>query len=65
MIDEKTYAWLTELLRDCEVKPLNDFEDKFSSDIRVRFLQYGARIVLSEKQMVTLRKIDRKINAAG
>ena len=37
-----------------------DFEIKFIEQTRARFLQYGDRILMSEKQMTCLRKIAAK-----
>ena len=59
-------AWLTELLRDALASPrLNSWELGFIEGLDSRFRQYGAQLLLSEKQLVSLRKIEEKIHAAG
>lgn len=45
------------LLIQAEQSNLNEWGQKFVSDVRERFEQYGSRIRMSEKQMAALKKL--------
>jgi len=45
------------LLSDAEMNAANDWEEKFVSDLRDKFEQYGRRMYLSENQREHLERI--------
>jgi hypothetical protein len=61
---EYDFAWLQELLRDCEsAHRLTDREEEFTSGLRDRVLQYGDKTFLSPKQLDWLRSIETRLHA--
>ena len=64
MIDDRTRAWLAELLDDADDHHrMNDWEDRFLEDMRVRLQREGALMTLSDKQLDALKRIEAKVHA--
>lgn len=46
-----------ELLSDAEAKAVGEWEVQFTAEMRTRFERYAGRMLISEKQIDTLKKI--------
>ena len=61
-LDDKTFAWLTEILADAETcARLTPWEDEFVADMQARVLVHKEDIRLSDNQMAVLRRIEEKV----
>lgn len=60
-----TQMWVSEVLQEAALRPsrVSAWETEFMAGLRVRLVEHGARLRISEKQMAVLKQIEEKIYA--